>query len=186
MILAMMISAIEDEEERRTAKGIYDRYAFRMKNYAYSILKNEHDAEDAVQETMIRIIKNIRVFLSLPWKDTEKLVLVYLKNVAFTLYRENKNIAERNWSYDDLDEILADEDMVENVIRKDTADRLNGLIDKLPCDYRDLLTLHYKFGHTISEIASVFGMTEGNTKMKLMRARNALKKKWGDQNDDDE
>ena len=29
-------------------------------------------------------------------------------------------------------------------------------------------------------------MTEGNTKMKLMRARNALKKKWGDQNDDDE
>ena len=109
-----------------------------------------------------------------------------MKNVAFTLYRENKNIAERNCSYDDLDEILADEDMVENVIRKDTADRLNGLIDKLPCDYRDLLTLHYKFGHTISEIASVFGMTEGNTKMKLMRARNALKKKWGDQNDDDE
>lgn len=93
-----MISAIEDEEERRTAKGIYDRYAFRMKNYAYSILKNEHDAEDAVQETMIRIIKNIRVFLSLPWKDTEKLVLVYLKNVAFTLYRENKNIAERKSS----------------------------------------------------------------------------------------
>lgn len=44
----MMISAIEDEEERRTAKEIYDRYAFRMKNYAYSILRNEHDAEDAV------------------------------------------------------------------------------------------------------------------------------------------
>lgn len=182
----MIISAIEDDEELRTAKAIYDRYASRMKNYANSILKNDHDAEDAVQETMIRIIRNIRVFLPLSWEDREKLVIVYLKNVAFTLYREKKNLAARNCCYDDLDELLADEDMVECVIRKDTANRLNVLIDKLPSDYRDLLTLYYKFGHTISEIAGVFGMTEGNTKMKLMRARNALKKKWGDQNGDDE
>jgi len=182
----MIISEIENNEERRTSKGIYDRYAFRMKNYANSILKNDHDAEDAVQETMIRVIRNIRVFLSLSWEDTEKLVIVYLKNVALTLYREKKHLAERNCSYDDLDEMLTGEDIVENVIRHDTADRLNSLIDKLPGDYRDLLTLHYKFGHTISEIAKAFGITEGNAKMRLMRARNALRKKWGDQNGDDE
>lgn len=29
-------------------------------------------------------------------------------------------------------------------------------------------------------------MSEGNIKMKLVRARKALKKKWGDENDDEE
>lgn len=112
--------------------------------------------------------------------------MVYLRNVAFTIYRINKNIAERNCSFDDLEDMLSDEDVVEAVIRKDTADRLNTIISVLPEDYRDPLTLFYRFGHSISEVAEVLGMSEGNIKMKLVRARKALKKKWGDENDDEE
>ena len=89
-------------------------------------------------------------------------------------------MAERNCSFDDLDDMLSGEDVVEAVIRKDTADRVNAIIDALPEDYRDPISLYYRFGHSISEIAEVLGLSEGNVKMKLVRARKAMKKKWGD------
>lgn len=183
-MLLTILSTIEDESDKKLAFEIYRQYASRMKNYAYSILKSEHDAEDAVQETMIKIIKHIKRFLPLSGVDIEKLVMVYLRNVALTIYRINKNIAERSCCFDDLENMLSDEDVVEAVIRKDTADRLNAIISALPEDYRDPLTLFYRFDHSITEVSEVLGISEGNIKMKLVRARKALKKKWGDENDD--
>ncbi|PWM00022.1 MAG: hypothetical protein DBY04_00620 [Clostridiales bacterium] len=178
-VVFMILSTIDDSD-RRFADEIHNRYSRRMRNYAYAILKNVHDTEDAVQETLIKIMKNIKRFLPLSEEGIEKLVMVYLRNTTLTIYRTNKNMAERNCSFDDLDDMLSGEDVVEAVIRKDTADRVNAIIDALPEDYHDPVSLYYRFGHSISEIAEVLGLSEGNVKMKLVRARKAMKKKWGD------
>lgn len=184
-MLFTILPTVEDNDDRRTALKIYKCYSSRMKNYAYSILRNEHDAEDAVQETMIKIIKNIKRFVTLSEYETEKLVMVYLRNVAITIYRKNKSQDEQSFSFDDAEDMLAEDDVWEHIMRKELTAILNKTIEQIPKDYRDFLILFYNYGHTLVEIGEIFGITEDNAKMKLMRARKALRKKWREENNED-
>jgi len=51
-----LLLAALDEEERSLAERLYYEYRSRMFAIAYSILQNPHDAEDAVENTAIKII----------------------------------------------------------------------------------------------------------------------------------
>ena len=177
MILTL-ISALNDENDRQIAKDIYDSYSSRMKKYAYSILKNEHDAEDAVQDTMVRIIKNLPKFKIYQSDEIEKIVVVYLKNVALSIYQKNKYSRERCCSYSELEDCLADEDMFDEIVRRDTIERLHVLIEQLPEEYQALLSLHYEFEHSIEDVANVLEISESYVRTKLTRAKQALRKKW--------
>mgnify|MGYP001114574670 FL=1 len=135
---------------------------------------------------IIKIMKNAKRFISLSEYETEKLAMVYLRNVAITIYRQNKRQDEQSISFDDAeDNILAQEDVWEHIMRKELTEILNKTIDKIPKDYRDFLILFYNYGHTLAEIGEIFGITENNAKMKLMRARKALRKKWREENNED-
>ncbi len=185
-MLFTILPTVEDNDDRRIAVKIYKRYSSKMERYANSILKNKHDAEDAVQETIIKIMKNAKRFISLSEYETEKLAMVYLRNVAITIYRQNKRQDEQSISFDDAeDNILAQEDVWEHIMRKELTEILNKTIEQIPKDYRDFLILFYNYGHTLAEIGEIFGITENNAKMKLMRARKALRKKWREENNED-
>lgn len=181
-----ILSTIEDEDDYSAAspvKTIYDTYSIRMKSYAYSILKNDFDAEDAVQDTFIKIVKNAERFDMLSEEETERLAMVYLRNTAINIYRKNRSNDEKNSSLDNMEEEIISEDNVwEYVVHKELTEILNKVIDQISPDYRDFLVLFYNYGHTIAEIAEIFGITESNAKMKLMRARKALRKKWKEEN----
>jgi len=120
-VILTLISALNDENDRRIARDLYDLYSSRMKKYAYSILKNEHDAEDAVQDTMVRIIKNLPKFKTYSAEATEKLVVVYLKNVALSIYQENKKSRAQYCSYSELEDCIADEGMFDEIVLRDLA-----------------------------------------------------------------
>lgn len=185
-MLFTILPTVEDNDDRRIAVKIYKRYSSKMERYANSILKNKHDVEDAVQETIIKIMKNAKRFISLSEYETEKLAMVYLRNVAITIYRQNKRQDEQSISFDDAeDNILAQEDVWEHIMRKELTEILNETIEQIPKDYRDFLILFYNYGHTLAEIGEIFGITENNAKMKLMRARKALRKKWREENNED-
>lgn len=135
-MLFTILPTVEDNDDRRIAVKIYKRYSSKMERYANSILKNKHDAEDAVQETIIKIMKNAKRFISLSEYETEKLAMVYLRNVAITIYRQNKRQDEQSISFDDAeDNILAQEDVWEHIMRKELTEILNKTIEQIPKDY---------------------------------------------------
>ena len=49
----------EDEVRNRKFNQVYHTYRMLMYRVAYSILGNEHDAEDAVQQAFFSILKNL-------------------------------------------------------------------------------------------------------------------------------
>ena len=51
-----MLAALS-EDDRDFVSGIFEEYGKQMYSIALDILKNEHDADDALQETMYKIIK---------------------------------------------------------------------------------------------------------------------------------
>ena len=53
-----MLAALS-EDDRDFVSGIFEEYGKQMYSIALDILKNEHDADDALQETMYKIIKYV-------------------------------------------------------------------------------------------------------------------------------
>ena len=56
MLLDIMLAALS-EDDRDFVSVIFEEYGKQMYSIALDILKNEHDADDALQETMYKIIK---------------------------------------------------------------------------------------------------------------------------------
>ena len=55
--MLIYLQMIESEEEQSKFKAIYEKYKDLMFYVANDILHNEHDAEDAVQETLLRYLQ---------------------------------------------------------------------------------------------------------------------------------
>jgi RNA polymerase sigma-70 factor (ECF subfamily) len=62
------------------------------------------------------------------------------------------------------------------VIRKEMNDCINEYIDALPSDYRTVIVLSDLEGLANKEIAEILGISPGNVKIRLHRARTRLKK----------
>ena len=92
-MIAMM--ALSDEE-RGFIEGLIVKYGDMMYSKAKSVLKNDDDAEDAVQATFEKIIKHIDKFDDNDIKYKEKLariefeLMVSIENTAKTHYMKRK------------------------------------------------------------------------------------------------
>ena len=65
-MLSIYLSMVETEEEKDLVTELYNTYKQILFNVSMSILHNTADAEDAVQETFVRIISNLsKIDLSL-------------------------------------------------------------------------------------------------------------------------
>ena len=57
-MLAILLAALESEADKQKFTDIYEQYHPQMEQTALRILKNQHDAEDAVQNAFMQIIRH--------------------------------------------------------------------------------------------------------------------------------
>jgi RNA polymerase sigma-70 factor, ECF subfamily len=143
------------------------RFVFRV---AYAILKNPQDAEDAVQETFLKLYRTGW------WKGMadEKAFL------ARTTWRIAVGRLPRKRS-ESLDAHAASsgESPEAQAIHADWNALVHALVDALPEELRQPLALSTVEDLTSREIGVVMGIPEGTVRSRLMRARQILKQKIG-------
>lgn len=167
----MMI--IENDDERDKVAEIYKLYSGTMLYIANSILHNIHSAEDAVSEAFIKIINNIEKIDTIDCYRTKGFVVIIVKNVAFDMLRIQKK--NQTMPLEDYNENLAyDELNYENVVAKEACNQIVTSINRLNKSYSDILYLKVEFNCSNDEIGKILGISPGNAKMRLSRARKAL------------
>ena len=57
-MLAFFLAVLETETERQQFTALYEQYHDRMEQIALNILGEQHDAEDAVQNSFLQIIRH--------------------------------------------------------------------------------------------------------------------------------
>jgi RNA polymerase sigma-70 factor (ECF subfamily) len=167
------ISAGEDPVEALVAA--FAGMVFRI---AYSILRHRDDAEDAVQECFLRVIKFRRRLALVRNPKT------WLARIAWTTALDRRAArAARNQNNQPLDEEML-EQLPANSIAMDEAlagrelqQLLECLVDALPEELRYPLKLSTVNELNSTEIAEVLGIPENSVRTRLLRARRLLKEK---------
>ncbi len=118
----------------------------------------------------------IRVFQGLHQFRNESPLFYWVKrvvvNAALGYLRKQKTRAEHE---EPLDEHTAEVKM--EPLDKEGMDELLWVIQKLPPELRTVFNLYTIEGYAHKEIAEMTGISEANSKVRLMRARQALQQK---------
>jgi RNA polymerase sigma-70 factor (ECF subfamily) len=173
-----MLSANED---RRLAGGcangdstafeqIYRTHGERMKSIAFNHLGNVSDAEDAVQETLLKVHRAAGSYSGEASFSTWMYRI--LINTCYDTLRRRKRRPQ---------ETAIDEIPLERTSPGvDDAKRitLRKLLGKLTEQRRSVFTLFEIEGLSHAEIASILGITEGNSKWILFSTKKQLQEMW--------
>jgi RNA polymerase sigma-70 factor (ECF subfamily) len=156
-----------EEAVREHSRAVY--------RIAYSVLRNQHDAEDATQETFVRLLRYGKRKQLASVRDLRAWLASVVWHVALDRRRRVSEI-----SLDEVAEAVsglraagASADVIaESEQMKWLPARL---IDGLPRHLRDTLTLSLVDELSSPEMAAVLGIPEGPVRERLWRARRLLR-----------
>lgn len=152
-----------------------DKYQHMGITIAYRVVGNMQDAEDVVQESFIKVFRNLHSFR----KDSRFSSWFYriLYNTAVSSVRVNI------WIDDNSAELLElssspDFDAELQLAAMESVEFIEFVLSKMSKGDALLLTLFYLEDNSIKEIASIMGLNIPNVKVRLHRARLLFKHLW--------
>lgn len=151
---------------------ICTKYGDRLYAAAFNITRQRQDAEDAVQEALLRLYKSDKEF------ESEEHVKAWLIRVTINIA---KSTCTSFWHRNRVPY----EDYMEEIPFEDDSDRdLMEAVLSLPEKYRIIVHLYYYEGYKTREIADTLKLSENTVKTRLLQSRKLLKTKlegWQDE-----
>jgi RNA polymerase sigma-70 factor (ECF subfamily) len=153
---------------------IYDGYYDRVKKFITRLVKDEWIAEDLIQETFIRVQKNFQSV-----RDPSK-ISSWIFRIAYNLCQDHfKSNKKSPLEMETLPEVSR-EPLVQIQLQKELEQSQMGAcvqeqMNLLPEQQRIVLILFDMMGFNHVEIAEILEITRENAKVRLHRARKALK-----------
>ena len=159
-LLPQKKQAAQDDAGQLAADAL-NTYGNAILRCAYSYLHNMADAEEILQDTLLKLLT------AAPRFESEEHKKAWLLKVAANL---SKNRIEYNAlrDCDELDESLAAEG------REDLSFVWEA-VKQLPTQYREVIHLHYYEGYSTEEMAQILSRNPSTIRSDLRRGREKLK-----------
>jgi RNA polymerase sigma-70 factor (ECF subfamily) len=135
-------------------------HSTRLLRLAAAILKNRADAEDAVQDTFVRLVTHAPEF------ESEAHRTAWLNRVAMNICKSRLRWWKRRPTTE-LTESYPAQSYEQSVLVQSVL--------FLPTKYRIVIHLHYFEGYSTAEIAEITRQKESTVRQQLTRARRLLK-----------
>lgn len=150
----------------------HERLVFHMVG---RIIKNKEDHEEICQDVFLKVYDKLNAFTFQSKLSTWIATIAYRHAINFV---RKKRLLMEDEPEDSLIERFRDYETPEEVLmEKDLDIHIRMLIDKLPPQYKMVLTLFHLDGMNYEEISEITSMPAGTVKNYLFRARNILKEK---------
>lgn len=155
-------------------KEIWLPLSDRFYRVAYHILESQEDAEDAVQELYLKLIKTPDKFSNI--QDPAAYGITILRNICIDIIRRrDKRRSEELHEY-----MIADVDSPDKAAtEKDKLRMLIHEIDRLPQKQSKVLKMRAIEGLEYNEISQRTGLSQVNIRVLISIARKTLKKNLG-------
>lgn len=174
IILLPFLFIVEDEQRRSKLEEIYINYKKDAFWIANNILKDHHEAEDVVQEAILKMSSIIKKINTVKCNKTKGLFVIIVRNLSLNIYNRRKHIIPNPYD-DELEIVSEDLSLEEQIIRLEQAKLISKKLGKINPSYSDILTLKYYYEYSNLEISKLLNITEGNVRIRLYRAKAAIK-----------
>ena len=164
---------IREGERFSTAefRKLYEKVFPILFRVAFRITNNEEAAEDICQEAFFRIHEKDIIF---PNPDEAKYWLIRVAKNAALNYAKRK-VRERKAYQKAFKEDTRTTETGEHILlKKETREEVKEALDKLPENLRIVLILKEYGDLNYKEIGRALGISEGNVKVRVFRARERL------------
>ena len=168
------LSVIEDEVKRNKLEEIYITYKKIAFWTACNILKDPHESEDVVQDAIIKMSSLIHKIDEVKCNKTKALFVITVRNLSINIYNKRKNMEDTH--YEEIEVFSTDLSLDEQMINLDKAKWILNMLTKINPTYADILSLKYYYDYSDLEISKLLGISEGNVRVRLHRARLSIKK----------
>jgi RNA polymerase sigma-70 factor (ECF subfamily) len=164
-----MTAAVEDFE--RLVLPHLDA-AYTLARY---LLRDEHDAQDVVQEAALRAWRH---FAGYAGGDARAWLLTIVRHGCWTAARKRRGNAQLVEFDESVHSDAAEQETPESaLLRRSAGDALQAALDALPLMFREVLVLREVEGLSYDEIARVIGAPIGTVMSRLARARRRLRER---------
>ena len=161
--MLIYLQMIETPEDKDKFEQLYLKYKNQMYFVAQQILKNSHDAEDAVHQAFVSLIENLEKISEIECPETRAYIVIITERKALDIIRSNQRYAAE---YDDQ---LGG---IEFSMPNDHG--LRDAMARLPGRYREVLLLRFDSGYSTKELAEILNMNRTSVQKLIWRAKEAL------------
>lgn len=162
--------------EHAAFEKLVDAYTARVYSHAYRMLRNREEAEDIVQETFLRVYRNLNAFEQRrPFRNWLYTITTNLALNALRSRQRRGQVVALDFDDAEVVSLAPITNIRDTIALEDLAERLANAISLLPAQPAALVHLHYIEGMTIREAAEVLNMREEAAKVALHRARKRLR-----------
>lgn len=151
--------------------ALIETYDKRIYAIAYKFMRNDHDAQDAAQESILKMYMNIHKFSFRSAFSTWMYRVT--ANTCLDLLRKKK-------THEDIDEacnyiVSEDGEPMKEALNHELGEVIKKAICQLPERYVPIIVLKDVDGKKYEEIAQILGISVGTVKSRLSRGREKLR-----------
>ncbi|HRP58275.1 RNA polymerase sigma factor [Agriterribacter sp.] len=152
---------------------LVDRYKDMVIALSFRILQNREEAEEAAQDTFVKIYKSLSRFKG-DSKFSTWLYKVTYNTCIDRLKNKKRNLLLVYSEYFEENELVSLINVLDFLEESERRLMIKNCLDLLSAEESFLLTLYYFREHSLKEISTIMGIKENNLKIKLLRSRKKL------------
>ena len=174
----LIFFALDSEADKNKIVQLYEKYHRLMFYVARKVLSDHGLIEDAVSESIEKMIHNIHKIGDISCYKTKAFIVIIVRNTALNIVKK-KGRTDTHLDID-TEPITDDAPLVsEKIITMESYDNIVNIINSLPDTLRDVAVLSLVHEQSHSEIAQLLEISYDTVKMRLSRAKKTIRTKLG-------
>ncbi len=156
---------------------LYEKFKIPLFNLIYSLTKDKEVTADLIQDTFLKIIRNINQLKSID--KVEFWIYRIATNTTLNYFKKNNRYIGYEFDFENLSNEDSSIDEIDKMIEDANYNKILDLIDQLPLKQGLVFSLKYIENLKEKDIAEVLNVPLGTVKSRLNTARNKLKRLLG-------
>lgn len=156
--------------DRLAQRNLYDIFSKRMYVVCLRYTKSQQEAEDVLQDSFIKIFKNLKGYRG------ESRLDYWIKRIVVNTALNSQRKKLYMYPMVDIDDVKNDYDH-SKILSSFQMDELLNMIRELPTGCRTVFNMFAIEGYSHKEIAEMLEVSEGTSKSQFSRARKLLQEK---------
>lgn len=155
---------------------LVEKYRIHIFKNVFAVLRNQKDAEDAVQEVFVKIYTSLPNYENQGFKTWMTRIAI---NHAIDVKRKKARRPEEQLTDIQAETLIsASENTEQIIIQKELQQLIRKRMNELPLNYRELIYQFYIEEKTYKELAEEHQVKVKTIETKLYRARTWIKNNW--------